>query len=163
MAASESIVEQILANVKTQLAAIREGNDYHYTPTVERVDDYTMANLDSSAGEVIYLVRDTGDERAASDPAEFGENAREFDIFVLAAYKDTRDGTNPYTASAPISGTIRNRMIRDITKKLLVDVSRGGLAILTSVFEPKRDADVEGWIVAEIPAVVLFHFEDGAP
>ena len=164
MAATESIPEQILENVKTQLAAIREGDDYHYTPdAVVRVDHFVEGDLDTSTGTVVYLVRNTGDERQSANAAEFGKNARDFDVPVLVAYKDTRDGTNPHKASDPISGTIRNRMIRDVTKKLLADESRGGLAIETNVLEALREFDIAGWIVGMVPSVVLYHYDRTAP
>ena len=164
MAASESIVEQILANVRTQLAAIRAGDDYHYTPaTVVRVDNWHSKDLDPTIGDVIYLVRDTGDVRPTSNPAEFGDVSRELDVPLLLACKDTRSDINPHTAAEPVSGTIRNRMIRDAIKKLYVDESRGSLAIETNVTDESRDFHAEGWIVAVLIAVVIFHHDRSAP
>ncbi len=161
----ESIVEQILANVKTQLEAIvsDRGANWWYTPdAVARVDRWDTKYLDMAKGEVIYLVRNTGDERPA-DQDHWGSRSRELDVFVLVAKRDDRADVNPYIAKAPLSGTIRNRMIRDVEKKLYTDITRGGVALSTDVREPNRDQAAAGWVVAEIPVTVTFVHTKAAP
>lgn len=133
---AESKVEQILAAVKTDLEAITgdSGTTYWYTPgKVIRVD-YTESRVQfkTGYGNPIYMVSDTGDDSPSPVAAAFGETGRSLGVFVLTAYQDTRGDRDAYTASV-LSGTIRNRMIKDVVKKIELDRMLGGLISTRSI------------------------------
>jgi len=164
---SESIVEQILAKIKTELEAISgdSGTTYWYTPgKVARVDYFdSKMVIKEGYGNPLYLVRDTGDEDENPEFATMGGMASDMDIYIMCAYKDDRGNKDPFTADT-LSGTIRNRMLRDIQKKMESDVTRGSLAIDTSRFSKRRDfAEPQGWILAEIQFVVTYTYTRGTP
>ncbi len=67
----ESVVEQILASLKTELEAITDddGVTYWYTPSkVVRVDYFdSELHFKSGYGDYVYLIRDTGDETESEE------------------------------------------------------------------------------------------------
>ncbi len=155
----ESLVERIVAAVKTDIEAIAgdNGTNYWYTPDiVVRVDHYEREHL-KEAYDIIYLLRETGDERIANFAA-FGEVSSIFEIFVMAMQKDTRnaDERDPFDAST-LSGTIRNRMLRDVIKKLEGNHTVGGLAYNLEYTGVGRDfEEPAGWIVGEVAFDVTY-------
>lgn len=150
----ESIVEQIVAAIKTDLEAIvgDSGTNYWYTPDiVVRVDEYRNAHL-KEIYDTIYLIRETGYERTTDIAAAFGEVGAMLEVFVMALTKDPRnaDERDPFDATT-LAGTYRNRMVRDVVKKLESDRTLGGLAFNVEYSGVGRDfEEPEGWIVAEI-------------
>lgn len=163
---TESIEEQIFANVKTTLETIVAGDDYWYTPSiVTRTDQFLPELLDISY-RLIHLVRDTSELVDVPEQRHFGADARELTVFILAAYRDDRADSSAHSMKAPIRGTIRHRMIRDITKVMYVDESRGGLAVTTDVLDPTKDFEDIGtkpWILAEVPVRIIYTHSYEAP
>jgi hypothetical protein len=162
----ESLVEQIVAAIKTDLEAIAGdyGTTYWYTPDiVVRVDEYQNAHL-KDVYDTIYLLRETGNERTAAIAA-FGEVGAAFEVFVMVLLKDDRnaDERDPFDAST-LSGTLRNRMIRDVIKKLEGNRTLGGLAFDVEYSGVGRDfQEPEGWIVGEVAFEVSYIHALGTP
>ena len=164
---SESIVEQIQASFKTELEAIAGdgGTNYWYTPgVVVRVDSFnSRQHFKDGYGDYLYLVNDSGDDRPTIQPAGFGETARVLDVFVMVAAKDLRGDRDPFTATLK-AGTIRNRMIKDVSKMLDGNYNRGSLAFDTEHSDTRRDfAEPDGWIVGELYFQVTYKHNIGEP
>ncbi len=164
---AESIAEQILAKIKTELEAITEdsGATYWYTPgKVVRVDYFDSKTvIREGYGNPVYLIRDTGDEDENSDFATMGGMASDLGVFVMVAYQDDRGNHDPFTAET-LSGTIRNRMLRDVQKKMETDHTRGDLAINASRFSKRRDfVEPAGWILGELHFVASYTYTRGTP
>lgn len=164
---AESKVEQILAAIKTQLEAISEddGTTYWYTPgKVIRVD-YTESRVQfkEGYGNPIYMVSDTGDDGPHPIVAAFGETGRRLGVFVLTAYQDSRGDRDAYTATT-LSGTIRNRMVKDVVKRIELNRTLGGLVFDTEYLDVKRDfVEPEGWILGEVYFDVTYQHDIGDP
>jgi hypothetical protein len=166
---TESKVEQIVAAIKTDLEAITgdSGVTYWYTPgKVIRVD-YTESRVSfkSGYGNPIYMVSDTGPDDPDGESAATGEIGRSFGVYVLCAYQDDRGERDPYEATT-LSGTIRNRMLKDVVKKLELDRMLSGLAFVYDVEhgEAKRDfEEPTGWILGEAFFEVTYQHDIGDP
>jgi hypothetical protein len=163
----ESIVEQILAAIKTSLEAITgdDGTTYWYTPgTVVRTDYFDSRQMFRTGfGDYLYFIRDTGDENETVDPTAFGERADDLDVFIMLAAQDTRGDRDPFTATL-LSGTIRNRMVKDVVKKLEGDLTLGGVAFNIRAGLKRRDfVEPEGWILAEVHFIVTYYHTLGSP
>ena len=163
---AESIVEQIIAQVKTDLEAITgdNGTTYWYTPgKVIRVDYFDSKNhFRTGYGDYIYMIRDTVDEDEAPRAAAMGGMADLFDLYILLAARDTRGNEDPFKATTA-AGTIRNRMIHDVRKKLETDHTRGGLALDTRFHERRDFVEPDGWIVGEVQCVITYTHTRGSP
>ena len=164
---TESIVEQIIAKVKTELEAITgdSGTTYWYTPgKVIRVDYFDSKNhFRTGYGDYIYMIRDTVDEDENAASAAMSKMADAFDLYILLAARDTRGDKDPFTATT-MAGTIRNRMIHDVRKKLETDHTRGNLALDTSSFHERRDfVEPAGWIVGEVQCAITYTHTRGSP
>lgn len=165
---SESIVEQIMASIKTDLEAITgdAGSTYWYTPgDVVRVDYFDSKTIIKPGhGTPLYLIRDTGDEDENDDFATMGGMASSFDVFIMLALADPRGNRDPFRVGGTLSGTYRNRMLQDVQKKIETDHTRGGLAMDTSSFHKRRDfVEPAGWILAEINFTVTYKYTRGSP
>lgn len=161
---AESIVEQILAGFKTDLEAITEdgGTTYWYTPDIVTRCDVFSRNLLVAQYDTIYLIRDTGDDRPAS--AQFGYEGRELDVWIQLHTQDKHRGeTDPHRAST-LTGTVRNRMIQDVTKKIESDYRRGDLAVDASTEDTLRDLhSPDGWISAMMLFRVNYDYARESP
>jgi hypothetical protein len=127
------------------------------------VDEYRNAHL-KEVYDVIYLLRETGDERV-NNFAAFGEVGATFEIFVMVMQKDDRnaDERDPFDATR-LSGTIRNRMIRDVVKKLEGNHTVGGLAYNAEYRGIGRDfQEPEGWIIGEVALEVTYTHDMETP
>jgi hypothetical protein len=155
---AEELGEQVIADVISSLRAIVAGTSYHYTPgAVIRVSQFDERWLEEAGKQVVYMVRDTVGEVQVPPAAAFGNDVRDYSVFVMVAYQHP-DIEVPLNASIAAKGTIRNRMVRDVKKKLMEDQTRGGVAERTDIFEVERDfEEPEAWIIAEIPVVVRVH------
>ena len=165
----ESIVEQIQAAIKTSLEAIAgdSGVTYWYTPTkVVRTDSFDSREMFRDGyGDYQYYINDTGDEDDTTDPAGSGEAANRLDVYIMLAAKDTGDDRDPFTATL-LSGTIRNRMIKDVVKKLESDstLGLGGKVFNSKPERMRRDfVEPEGWILAWVHNVVTYYHALGSP
>ena len=161
----ESKVEQIIASFKTDLEAITgdDGATYWYTPgKVIRVDYLeSRVSFNAGHGNPVYMVGDTGPDRPSATAA-FGETGRAIGVFVLTAIQHEGE-RDPYTATI-VPGTIRNRMIKDVVKKIEINRMRGGLSLDTEYQDVKRDfKEPKGWILAEIYFEVIYQHDIGDP
>lgn len=157
--------EQVIAAAVTTLEGIVAGADYWYTPTVIRVDHYENKNLFVSTKSPIYMVRDTSESVVAPEQRVFGKEVRVLSLFILLAYYDGRSDTNAFTMAAPLPGTIRHRMMRDVAKALYGSGNLGGQVIELGVSDPTKDFEegVGGWLLAEVPLVVVYEHEYSEP
>jgi hypothetical protein len=164
---AESVVEQIVDNIKTELEAVSgdNGTTYWYTPEkVVRVDYYLDQYFKSATGygPVVYFLRDTGDDRRTRQPEAFGDTARELDVFIMATYQDNEE-RDPFKTSTN-RGTVRNRMLQDVEKVLEANYHRSGLAFNTELIDVRRDfREPQGWILGELYFVVTYTHDIGAP
>lgn len=161
--AAEYTEELIYASIASALGAIEAGADYWYEPLVVRSDTYS--NVLGTEDPITYIIRDTSELVRAPALREFGKDCAEITIFILLAFHDKRAETNPKAMSAPTRGTIRNRMVGDVTKKLNEDMSRGGLAINQDIGDPNKDFEEgpSGWILAELPVSITIVSPYDAP
>ncbi len=101
--------------------------------------------------------------RRARKAAAFGETADALDVFIMLAAQDKRGDKDPFTADL-LSGTIRNRMVKDVVKKLEGNYTRGGLSYNTVRGNVRRDfVEPRGWILAEIHFVITYQHDLGEP
>jgi hypothetical protein len=108
------------------------------------------------------MVSDTGYDRPSKEAAEFGETGRDFEVFVLCAYQYEGE-RDPYVATT-LPGTIRNRMLKDVAKKIELDSTLGGLAYDTEYLDVKRDfKEPVGWILGEVAFGVTYQHDIGDP
>jgi hypothetical protein len=160
---AEYFEEQILTNVKTTLEAIEAGGDYWYTPGVVVRTETWEPLFKSPEHQIMYGIRDSSESIKTPELEVFGKDVRDFQVFLLLAYRDDRE-ESPFDMDPP-RGRIRHRMIRDVTKKLYEDRSRGDLAIHTEVQDATKDFEriVHPWILAEVPVSILYEHSLTAP
>ena len=109
------------------------------------------------------MVSDTGDDSPSPVSAGFGETGRSFAVFVLTAYQDKRGDRDAYTASV-LAGTIRNRMVKDVVKKIELGRRLGGLVFDTEYLDVKRDfVEPDGWILGDVFFEVTYQHDIGDP
>ena len=160
-----------MAAIQTSLAAIVAdgGATYWYTPTVVRTlwfsdEEGDLNLLQEEIGGPIYAIR-PGDE--IHNEGATGGMYVEADVFVLVATPFT-DPETPFVPAVPSRWTVVNRMVRDVLRKLLVDVrliSVGGAVdnIFAAPVIVDRDRFVEGWAIAEIQLQVSYRYLGGVP
>lgn len=158
--AAESTAQQIRANIVTTLEGISKTGTFHGpTPTVVQVDEFNSRKylVPANASQRVFWVRDTSPEVEDEDKSTMGFVARDLTVFVMLLERRDEEW-DPYESTGTSPGTIRDRMIQDAITKLYVDKTRGALALDTEILEPERDfEEPPGWIVAELPVVVLYH------
>lgn len=154
----ESIEERIVAAIASTLAGVVAGSSYWYTPTVVRADQYEDKRLFRVDKTPVYVVRDTSELIQAPAQRAFGKDARVLTVFLLLIYHDPRGDSNPFTLSEPSPGTIRHRMIRDVTKALYANHTLGGIAIDLDISDPTKDFEegLDQWVLAEVPIPILY-------
>jgi len=162
---SESTEELIFQNIESELKEITAGTTYWYTPKVVRADQFSREVLEGHSSKVIYVIRDTSESAIVPPERSFGKNAKLLTAFVLLAFKDERASDDPYSMKAPVKGTIRHRMIRDVEIKLNEDGTRGGNAEWTLMDTITKDFDegVGPWVIAEVAANVQYQHSYDAP
>lgn len=160
---AESLVERILASVKTDLEAIEADGGTTYWNTFDKVTrcDVFHRDLLVAQYDTIALIRDTGDDRPIPDA--FGVELRELDVWIQIHTRDLRGEKDPHRATTG-SGTLRDRLIQDIATKMLADITRNSLAYTTLREAELRDLDAPaGWIGAEVLYVVRYQHDLGSP
>src|SRR5262249_13042583 len=143
------------------------GATYWYTPTVIRTPGASAALLDVDVAAVnpaIYAV--------IPDEEEHVEEATQMmqafmKIYVFLAVRFQPASELPFTQSAPIRWTVQNRAVRDVLKKLLTDVTLGGLVL--NLFGDRVLVDrsartyEDGWALVFMYFRVLYSYPFGAP
>jgi hypothetical protein len=163
MPVPESRHEQIAAALMATLAAIvADTSNYWYTPSqVQRTVVFEDAWLDSSL-DYIILIR-PGEERHLEEANKTIDGFMEIYLLVLKQHRPSTE--NPYTEEAPTRWTVVDRCTRDILKKLLADVTLGGLAV--NLFSEgvivDRERFIEGWATQETRFSIQYRYRFAAP
>lgn len=161
--------EQILAAIKTRLAAIvgDSGVNYWYTPTaVARIDNWAAWEpewFDQGNYTTVYLIR--GGDETVIEHVDFSID-RELEYFILGGTKFDTSTLNPFSQTGTISQTVQNRLIADVQKKIWSDVTLGGLGgiINNEVTDVGRMTPmVEGWAVVQFRLKCLFNTPHTTP
>lgn len=167
---AESIHEQIAAAIETSLSGIQgdSGVMWWFTPgLVVRVLWFDEALLDSSILGPTYAIR-PGEETHTEETTQ--QIHAEMDVFILLAVPFN----TPERIAAPVNPsrwTVVNRMVRDVLRKLLVDVQLVTSAVTSGSVENifatpvivDRDRFVDGWAIAEIHFRVSYSYVGGVP
>ncbi len=168
---AESIAEQIAAALQAKLATIvgDAGVTYWYTPAyVARTPgvgkgliDEALVTADKPA---LYAVI-PDEEEHVEDASQMMRAGQKIYLFLAVRYQPTSE--LPYAQSAPIRWTVQNRMVRDVMKKLLSDVTLGGLVL--NLFDGRILVDrsartyEDGWALVFIYFRVMYDYAFGAP
>jgi len=166
---AESIHEQIVVALRSSLAAITSdgGTTYWYTPAaVVRTLWFAPdeAVLKPGLGGPIYAIR-PGEE--THEEGTTGSSKGFMDLFVLVATPYT-DSDTPHNPATVMRWTVVNRMVRDVLRKMLVDVqlvSAGGAVenVFANPVTVDRDRFVEGWAIAEIHFTIVYAYRNSTP
>lgn len=167
--ATESIPEQIAARLEVilQPGQMDPNTDpeiwYQPTKTV-RVDAMDVRLLDNRDYTQVILIG-PGDEYEQEKAALTIDHV--VDIFVLSArqYKDPQ--TDPYLRfgnGRPIRWTIQNRLIRDLIRVLVRDVTLNNTCINCEIKDISRDFDKpEGWAIVILRLVIQYDHQKDMP
>ena len=162
---AESLVEQILAGFKTSLEAIEADGGTTAWNTFDKVTRCDVFHRDLLVPhyDTVALIRDTGDDRPNDADSAFGEESREHDVWIQVHTRDVRGEKDPHRATTG-AGTLRDRLIQDVATKIMSDLKRGGLALITDRDAELRDlAAPDGWIGAELLYTVTYYHDLGSP
>jgi len=164
---AESIHEQVVAAIKTSLAAIVAdgGSTYWYTPSaVVRYGGFSMECLSETKGSTIIVLIPGEEERV---PFAMGGRWQARCMLDIAAATQFAPVTeDPFNPPSPDRWQVQNRLARDIEKKLLAGATVGGLAIDTEVQVVDRDPEdtyVERWAVVFLRVLVIYEYTETAP
>jgi hypothetical protein len=170
---AESLNEQIAVALQAKLASIvgDGGASYWYTPTVIRTPGVSAALLDldvaTTAAPAIYAV--IPDEEEHLEEAS-GLMQAYMKIYLFLAVRFQPDKELPFDQSAPIRWTVQNRMVRDVLKKLLTDLTLGGLVL--NLFGGPGDRVLidrsartyeDGWAIVFVHFRIFYGYQFGAP
>lgn len=167
--AAESIPEQIAARLEVilQPALIDPGVDgeYWYKPDkTVRVDAMDVRLLSNRNYNHVILIG-PGDEYETEKAALTIDHS--MDVFVLAARQYKPDQTDPYLrygTGMVINWTIQNRLVRDLIRALVKDVTLNNLCINCEIKDISRDFAVpEGWSIVILRLVILFDHQKDLP
>lgn len=134
---SESLKEQILANIVTTLEGVTGGSDYFHTIyQVKRLDTPSTSFASFPAVLVVPLSTQYDNPRSAVVGANHGSFQIQLSCFIRTA--------------TDISKQIE-RLIHDVHTALWVDISRGGIALNTrivsdDVFYPSPETEPLGGV-----------------
>ena len=162
---AESIHEQIAAALRTSLAGIVSdaGATYWYTPgAVIRVSFFPADFALSESYDVVYVLSPAAEDFTEEATGQVRAQAS----FALQLARKHRVGTeNPYIESTPSRWTVVNRLVRDAVRRLLTDVTLGGLAVnvATDSISIDREQYLEGWAMAQLSFTVEYFFAKEAP
>lgn len=163
---AESVHEQIADALVTSFEAISgdAGITYWETPsTVRRVAFFPEDQDLGREYDVIYLLR-PGDENVVEEGTS-GMCRAEAEFFLVVAKQHNVPTENPWIESAPTRWTVANRLVRDVLRKLLSDVTLGGLVVnvVADSISIDRDRYLPNWVLAEIRFVVEYPFQAATP
>lgn len=167
---AESIHNQIAEALKTRLEAIvaDEGVSYWYTPKrVVRCMAYDRLLADKSVGSV-YAIRagqEQHAEKSTGSAATGGMMQAEAEFFLELLRETKAASDNPFGADESTKAIEQDRMVRDVLRALLLDVTLGGLAenIVATSLIVGRDVEIPGWAVAEVRFVVAYTYAARTP
>lgn len=173
---AESIHDQIIDAIVSSLRAITGdgGTTYWFSPVaVVPVDFFLPSLLDAtlSKEQPIYAVRPGVEEHVEGETGDsVGRVAATMEVFIvcLLSFPGPVEADNPFAPPALSRRRAVNRMVRDVLRKLLVDVrliSAGGA--VNNVFDSPvlvdRDRAIDNWAMAEINFRVSYTYDGGTP
>ena len=163
MATSESIAEQLDEAIIACLLGIVEGDDFWLTPSqVIRRHEANHECLDDSL-DTIYVL--SPDRQEDTEEAVRQVEGRLFMTLTLMHRFDPAS-EEPFSMSKPHRWTWQERMLRDVRKAILADVSFGGLAINTELTEADLSAEstfAERWAIVLVRLMVTYRYRYSAP
>lgn len=169
---AESKAEQIVAALRTALAAISGDSGTTYWYSVDRcirAAAWESRCLDESLATdaVIYvLIPDTRETiRHTIGGAATGHKRSilNVDLVVARRFRGTDD---PYNAPTPSRWTIQERLLRDALTAIEADESLGSLALCIDTPTASLAADetwIEGWAVAFQRLAIMYDYTAGTP
>jgi len=134
MPPSASTRENILANIKTTLAAIVTGATYNYTPGEVFIGLKRFSEL-SDEKFPAYYIAGADEDRKNNTNTNF---VSDLTVSVVGYVKAT-DSSEPEELERQVS-----RAVADITKSLYLDITRGGYSTLTEI--TTVDTDKGAWV-----------------
>lgn len=168
---AESISDQVIDAIVASLTAISgdSGTTYWETPGAVIAVDFPLETLlDPSISGPIYAVQAGAEEHVEGETGTVVgavEVELPLTIFCLQSFPDD---LLPFRQRDPRRGKVVNRMVRDVLRKLLVDVqllSVGG-AVENVFAKPvivDRDIYLPNWAAAEIHFRVSYIYRNGTP
>ena len=134
MSVAISARENILDNIVSALAAIAaDGSSYNYTPGLCQLGLLNYAAVPEDKFPALF-VAGADEKRSNNTNMEFRS-----DLTVsVVGYVKASDA-----ADSPLLERQLSRLIRDVTKRLMLDVTRGGYATFTQIEE--IDTDKGSW------------------
>jgi hypothetical protein len=161
---AESRVEQIIAAVQSSLAGIvgDSGATYWDTYRVIRHHAMTDAILDTSITTPILVVIPDIVENEEFTNREIESMVR----FDIAGTKQYKLPLNPFRAEEPLFWTVQNRIAQDVQKKLLGDVTLGGLTDNLEIELVDQTAEttyIDGWATVLMNCMARTVFNASTP
>jgi hypothetical protein len=158
---AESKHEQIAAALKTLFEGIVDdaGATYWYAPDlVARVTFWPDEQGLDRNYQTVYLLR-PGDETITEEGTS-GWAGAEAEFFVIVARQHNAPTESPILEQEPTRWQVANRLIRDAVRRLLSDVTLGGLTrnVALGSLVIDRDRYLPNWAIAELRFVVSYDF-----
>ncbi|MBI5050538.1 MAG: hypothetical protein HZC11_06665 [Nitrospirae bacterium] len=129
----ETIRERILANIKTTLEGITQGNGYNFDFASQTVQRWSMHG--NTPVDIPMIIITPGDELEEPSVHPFSECT--LSIFLSVFYINDKNDAVP-------TDTYLNRLQGDIKKVVLLDHTRGGEAIDTDIVSTSPFVTTEG-------------------
>jgi hypothetical protein len=139
------IIESIAENLKTAIAGVTVANGYNQTLTPirpKRNDFSDVSPIDGTA-----LIWQENDEPVGNSALTTTTFAQEFLIMCVVLDSDA--------ATASID-TRLNQVKSDIRKAIMIDPTRGGLAIDTQIGPSRKFDDGEGYTGIAVTCIVIY-------
>jgi hypothetical protein len=165
VAQQESKHEQIEESIIVRLASIVSdgGVNWWFTPDrVIRYPAWTEACLDPSLTTVYVLSPEEEVDTEAGTGLTVKAQAR-LDLLLCTQYAGAE---NPFQVEPPSRGTLQNRMVRDVKKKLREDISLGGLTRNLDFVGTDRSAESTWepkWAVVLVRLLATYSYQAPTP
>lgn len=142
---AEPLIEQIAEHLKTTVSGVTVDAGYNQTLTPIRPRRCDFSDLSPVDGHVLIWQEDDAPvDAAALTTTQF---AQEFLLICIVLDSDTETDS---------IDTRLNRVKSDLRKALMVDPTRGGLAIDTQIGQSRKIDDGEGFTGVAVTCAVLY-------
>lgn len=166
MSVAASFHEQIAAALQVALAAIVfDDSGYNAEYKVARTRWWKREWLGASGTKREIFIR-PGEEMHRELATQQTEARME--VFLLICQESKRSDDNPWQelkTGRETGWQVENKGVRDVLKKILSDVTLGGLAdnLVADSLIVDRAQFVEGWDVTEVRFSIQYHYPSSAP